>query len=394
MQPIARLIGTGYLVICLLSLLATVFIGPIGYAPFPPPFAAVPQPVVVTVWYSTEKEAWLVEASRRFAAANPRIGNRPVQLQLKGLGSREMVERLVNQDWRGDSPPTALSPASAAQVELLRARWADRHGSANSPVPADGMRSLALTPLVVVGWEERASLIWSDPNGDFWGQLHTALAADAGWRALGGREEWGLVKFGHTSPVTSNSGVQTLILLAAAYHNKAGGLTLADVQDAQFRDWLRVIEAGVTQFPNSTGDLMADIIRAGPSKYDVAVVYENLAIESIQRSQGRNLRVYYPPATVLADHPFVTLDASWTTSEQREAANQFRDFLLSRPAQELALSYGFRPADPAFDITAVTANNPFAAAGAAGVRPDVGVIVQEPPAEVADELVRLWQEIR
>ena len=37
MQSVTRAIGIGYLLICLLALLATAFVGPVGDAPFPLP---------------------------------------------------------------------------------------------------------------------------------------------------------------------------------------------------------------------------------------------------------------------------------------------------------------------------------------------------------------------
>ncbi|MDW8215858.1 MAG: ABC transporter substrate-binding protein, partial [Roseiflexaceae bacterium] len=66
MQPVTRAIGIGYLLICLLVLLATAFIGPVGYAPFPLPIGPAQTPVVVTIWYGTEKKLWLEDAAQRF----------------------------------------------------------------------------------------------------------------------------------------------------------------------------------------------------------------------------------------------------------------------------------------------------------------------------------------
>ena len=110
---------------------------------------------------------------------------------------------------------------------------------------------------------------------NFWNDLHDALANDGGWKALGGKESWGPVKFGHTSPLTSNSGAQTLMLLAYGYHNKSSGLTSADVNDPAFAQWLAEIESGVASFGDSTGTFMNDIVAKGPSQYDFGVVYEN-----------------------------------------------------------------------------------------------------------------------
>jgi hypothetical protein len=61
---------------------------------------------------------------------------------------------------------------------------------------------------------------------------------------------------------------------------------------------------------------MVDMIRFGPSKYDIAVVYENLVIEQIANAQGRwgNLCVYHPKVTLWSDHPAGILQADWVTA--------------------------------------------------------------------------------
>lgn len=51
--------------------------------------------------------------------------------------------------------------------------------------------------------------------------------------------------------------------------------------------WMKELEGGVARFEESTGTFMTDMIRFGPSKYDVSVVYESLAIAQMENAQGR-----------------------------------------------------------------------------------------------------------
>ncbi|NJL34472.1 MAG: solute-binding protein, partial [Chloroflexaceae bacterium] len=88
-----------------------------------------------------------------------------------------------------------------------------------------------------------------------------------------GHPEWGLAKFGQTNPESSNSGIQTLVLLAYSFHEKVNGLSNADILDADFQAWLDDMQEAVLEFPSSTGTLMQDVVRFGPSKYDFVVVY-------------------------------------------------------------------------------------------------------------------------
>lgn len=185
-----------------------------------------------------------------------------------------------------------------------------------------------------------------------------------------------------------------LVLLAYSFYNKTSGLTVADVQSADFATWMVDVEKSVPKFGDSTGTFMDDMVRLGPSTYDVIAVYENLAIERIDAARNRwgDLQVLYPPGTIFSDHPYAMLEAPWTTPEQRAAAAQFRDFLLSRPIQELALQYGFRPADPSVPVTNGDPNNPFNKYQAYGVKVDIAQQVETPSGEVVGALLALWQQ--
>ena len=66
-----------------------------------------------------------------------------------------------------------------------------------------------------------------------------------------------------------------------------------------------------------------------------------------------NLFVYYPKPTLWSNHPFALMKGDWVSAEQRAAAIELRDFLLRPEAQQKALAFGFRPANP--DVKVVTA---------------------------------------
>src|SRR5262249_9638300 len=158
---------------------------------------------------------------------------------------------------------------------------------------------------------------------------------------IGGKPEWGFVKLGHTDPTRSNSGLQALLLATLEFYGKRSGLTVGDLLEPGYQTWVKELEKGVTRFETSTGTFMTDMVRFGPSKYDVAVVYENLAISQLANAQGRwgNLKVYYPALTLWSDHPAALLQGDWVTPEQKDAARRFLTYLRSRPVQERALSF-------------------------------------------------------
>jgi ABC-type Fe3+ transport system substrate-binding protein len=391
MLRLSRFLSGGYLLIAVLITVLTLIGIPLGPAPFQlAPLGPAGSPITIEIAYGTEKRAWLEDAVARFDATNPRVRGRPIEVVLKGIGSREIVTEIVQNDYQ----PTVVSPASMIQIELLRDQWARKsNGAQIFPSGANAPQPLVLTPLVIVAWEERASVLWQNGPTSFWQDIHTVTSAEQGWAAFG-KPEWGFVNFGHTSPESSNSGLQTLLLLAYGYHGKARDLTSADITNPDFQQWLTEIERAVPQFGESTGLLMTDMLRFGPSKYDFVAVYENLAIENFPIAEGRggSIRVFYPPANIYSEHPYAILDAPWVTAEQRDAAALFREFLLSVESQEIALKqYGFRPANLQVAIDPNDANNPFVRYASFGINYDIAEQVAVPPADVLNTLIELWR---
>ncbi len=370
MLRIAQVLATTYL----LLVIVVVALG------FRPP----PEPVTVTMLYGTEKEDWLEAAAQRFAESEPTTSSgSPINIELEGMGSREMALDVA----MGELQPTVISPASSIHTELLRDEWATRnngaailHEGSDAPVP------LVITPLVIVAWEERAEVLGLGDPDELWPTLHELLSNDQGWGAFG-QPDWGLARWGHTNPETSNSGVQTIVLLAYAYHNKET-LEVDDILDPGFTEWFDDFEEAVPEFPSSTGFLMTSMLQFGPSQYSFIVVYENLAIDNVEVAEGRGgaIRVFYPPANIQSDHPYAILNAPWVTPDQREAAAMFRDFLLSNETQELALDFGFRPANPGIEYV-----SHFSRYEQYGIQADIERTLDVPPARVINELIDRWR---
>jgi len=120
-------------------------------------------------------------------------------------------------------------------------------------------------------------------------------------------------------------------------------------------------------------------------------VYEATAIEQADNAVGRygELRFYYPPATIISDHPFCVLNASWVKPEEAAAAHIFIDYLLSEDSQQLGLiKYGFRPA--VNGIALDQPGSPFQRYAANGLRVDLPPIAEIPPGDVLNTLLDFW----
>jgi ABC-type Fe3+ transport system substrate-binding protein len=345
--------------------------------------------VRLDVLYGTEKERWLKTAVEEYAKRRPEVA-----VELRGLGTIESVRAIAD----GREKPTVWAPADEVALNLLDAEWALKTGQPlverseeRAPQP------LVLTPLVMIAWEERARALAAATGGDptDWRAIHALATNPKGWLGVGAPAEWGYVKPGHTAPNASNSGLQTLILMAYGYHQKRSGLRPADVLHEGFQAWLREIETAVSRFGSSSGTYMREMVLYGPSKYDIIWNYENVAISEMAAAQGRwgNLAVYYPKPTLWSNHPFVLLKGDWVSPEQAAAALELRAFLLTPEVQARALEFGFRPANPEVKVVTEDPQNPWNRLKPFGVRLEVPAVVEPPAGEVTRLLVETWRRV-
>jgi hypothetical protein len=250
-----------------------------------------------------------------------------------------------------------------------------------------------LTPLVFVIWEDRANALLKAGKGKVtWKSIRSAVTSSRGWPAVGGKGEWGFVKLGHTDPTRSNSGLQALWLMTLEFFDHPTTVAVDRLLRPDYQTFMAGIERGVTRFEPSTGTFMVDMVRFGPSKYDIALVYESLAIAQLENAQGRwgSLHVYYPQQTVWSDHPVAVLATDWVTPAEHEAARKLIAYLRSRAVQDRALAFGFRPADPAVALRTTDAQNPFTRLAPYGLKIDLPAAAPTPEPAVVRNLTMLW----
>ena len=338
--------------------------------------------------YSTEKREWLEAAVTQFHTANPTI-----HVKLIGKGSLDSAAAILD----GTDKPVLWSPADSLVANLLASDWQTKTSSELFPISGeDGPQPLLLTPLVFAVWEDRAKVLLDASGGQLsWKTIHKAVSSPKGWPAIGGKPGWGFVKLGHTDPTRSNSGLQAIVLMAMEYFNTTTDLTIEQMLDPKFQEFVKEIEAGVPHFETSTGTFMTEMIRFGPSKYDIALVYESLAVSQLENAQGRwgSLHIYYPPTTIWSDHPVVMLKAPWVTPAQRAAGEKLIAFLRSVPVQSTALHFGFRPADPSVPMKTNEGNNPFIKMSQYGLSLELPPATRPPDGPVLRNLMMMWSRV-
>ncbi len=340
--------------------------------------------VTIGIAYGTEKKRWLTWAVDEWKKTPD---GRKIAVDLIPLGSIEGANEVL----KGNTKINVWSPASSLYRHNLVGEWELRNAGAN---PIAKEEPIAFTPMAFVMWEERYQAFITKYGEVNFKTLGQALADPGGWKTIADKAEWGFFKFGHTHPNQSNSGLMALVLLGYDYFNKSRGLSMADITDPKFQEWIRKFQAAVSGLSNSTGNMMNEMVQRGPSTYDCLLVYENTAMEYLKNAEGRwgKLRIIYPPRNAWNDNPYYILNVPWSTPPQRQAAEKFLAYLLSEPAQSQAVVHGFRPANVTVPIK--TPDSQFTQLESYGVRIDLTDVCEVPPAEVVTNLLLAWQRNR
>jgi Ca-activated chloride channel family protein len=338
--------------------------------------------VVVRIAYGSEKQSWLEEQVRSFAASSPKTkSGKPIVIEAKPMGSGEAVQDILS----GSIKPTVFSPASSAYVTLLNQSWLSKAGHTQPLSPAG--EPVVLSPVVIAMWKPMAEALGWPQKALGWADLLKVNADPKGWGAYN-HPEWGSFKLGHTHPEFSNSGLLSVLAEAYAGAKKTRGLAAADLDQKDTQAFVQKVESSIVHYGKSTGFFADKMRERGPAYISAAVLYESSVIESYNKPSpsGLPLVAIYPvEGTFWSDHPYAILNADWVGADERDGAEQFLAFLKGKPAQTRALELGFRPADASIAINAPIDLNH----GADPKQPQT--LLDVPDATVLQKLLDVWQ---
>ncbi|QGU33279.1 substrate-binding domain-containing protein [Thermochromatium tepidum] len=308
------------------------------------------RPVIeVKIAAGSEKKDWLEEAARRFMA-DPTLGRlegKPIRLVIDKIGSTQSASLLIagKTMHNGRNEYQVWAPASSIFRSLVEEAFTgDRLFETDD--------SLVRSPMVFVTWEPvqqaidriiQKSMSFDTLTEIFSRELNNEVI-DPNGRSF---------QFGFTRPQTSNSGAVALITMAYEFFAKDRAryrIRLEDLKDPQFQAYLAFIKYMSDQTKDSTGKLAEPLMQAGYGGQPLSsvYVYENLAVKlafirKVNDPNGVRPIFRYPKYNLISDHPYYTLRHG-NSREQVEAARRFKDYLLTREIQLLALQKeGFRP---------------------------------------------------
>ena len=336
--------------------------------------------------YGSEKKAWIDTVVATFNASGAKTANgTPIFIEAVPMGSGESLDAIVNGTQQAD----IWSPASSLYLPLGVAAWNTAKPGTAALLDERKSEPLVLSPVVIAMWRPMAQALgWPDKQIG-WRELADLATSGKTWADYN-HPEWGAFQFGHTHPDYSNSGLATIVGLAYAGAGKTSGLTVADAQAPATAKLINDVEQAVIHYGSSTGFFATTMFDRGPSYLSAAVLYENLVIESYDTALHPNLdlpvvAIYPTEGSFWSDHPFAVLNTPTMTDEKRAAAEQFHSFLLAKPQQEVALKYGFRPANLDVPLTAPIDT-------AHGVDPtQLQIALPVPSVEVIQAIRQTWQ---
>lgn len=311
---------------------------------------AAPAGAVEIAFYSSNaKEDWVNAVTEKFNAAGIKTaGGKPVFVRVTHVTSGGSQTDILS----GKIQPTVWSPGDQGWIDETNQIWRDRTGR---PLVPDACQPTVYAPIGFGMWRPFAEALGWPDKPISWDTIVDLAADPQGW-AKYGHPEWGAFKFGHTHPDYSNSGL--LIMTALAYDTlgQTSGLTPEAVKSEAVIEAFRNVEFHTYHYGVQNRDLITLMARRGPS-YLHAINSSEAEVLKANAERAGELRfplVFIFPAkgTFWTEQPYCVVDADWVTDEQKEAARLYRDFILAREQQELAVDNYLRPVDPAIPLRA------------------------------------------
>jgi Ca-activated chloride channel homolog len=378
-------------VVGVLMIAAIVVVAAHSFQPAAGPARGTPDSncVGVVVVSSQEKSDLLSRLAGEYDRTNPSLDGTCIDVRVNTVASGTAEGALARGWSSADGPqPTVWTPAATSWLGILQQDLFTK--DVTSILPADAP-SLMQSPLVLAMPRPMAlALGW--PNAPVgWADLLKLAQDPQGWGRYG-HPEWGRFRLGKTSPAQSTSGLHALLAAYYAATGVSADLTATNVQDPKVVDFVRGVEASVLHYGDTVSSFL-DGLRASDAKgaamsYVSAVATEEKQV--LDYNAGRPstplVAVYPKDGTMVADHPYAILTASWVTEPQRAAAKAFLTWLQAPAPQQQFLSAGFR------DSSGHAAPN---LGLDSGIVPAGPALVLKPPAPAVLDLVRKsWENVR
>ncbi len=298
--------------------------------------------ISLEIWTNDTKAAWMQQATEMFnARAMTTASGKRITVQVKQMDSGDFGPRLMETDGSGDGP-TIISPGTIGWVNEANSMWQDLHQG--QPLVAGDCPPLAYGPIGFGMWQRMAEAMGYPDTPIGWQEIVDLAADPEGWGRYG-HPEWGQFRFGHTDPNSSNTGLAAMTSFVYASLGRTEGLTPELVRSSQVVEAFEKLESITYHYGRSTKSLNIATANRGKAYLHAVASSENsiLATNFFQQPDEPLVFIFPKESAFWSENPFCVVSAGWVSEEQQEAAVIYRDYLLSREAQERTVAGWLRP---------------------------------------------------
>lgn len=311
--------------------------------------AAPANSIVVEISSSNTKEDWMNAVVAQFnAEQHLTASGEMIFVTVQHVTSGGSQKAILD----GKSTPVVWSPGDQSWVDEANRVWRDRNGVLLIP---DACVQSIYAPIGFAMWRPMAEALGWPDQPIAWDDIVKLSADPQGWETLG-HPEWGQFKFGHTHPDYSNAGLLSMTTLAYSTLGKTEGLTADDVYSDTVVQAFSGVEQNTYHYGLQSRPLMQILAQRGPEYLHAVTTSEaeTLKTNAEFASTMRYPLVFIFPAkgTFWSEQPYCIVDADWVSEGQKEGANIFKDYLLDKKQQEMAITYYLRPVDASIPLHA------------------------------------------
>lgn len=336
--------------------------------------------ITIKLMIGRDKQWIFDEVQNILNKSNVKINNKSIYIITDKAGTGEAMEKIL----RPESDYMGWMPASSTYIQWANEQWYKR-GNVKPRVNEEAT-TVFLTPTVIAMKESLARRMGYPQKKIGWEDILNLSVSKEGW-GIYGEPSLNPVRFSHTHPAKSNSGLNTLIAEEYAFSGKTRALTIEDIKRNSSK--LQAVEQTIVHYGESTSLLQKKIVEKGPQFIQYAVLYEYMVADMNKNSMDgeKTIALYPKEGTIWGDVSFTDVYSGNVSEEQRLALKKIKEILLSKNIQSKGMNeFFFRPANTNIPLSEAIST-------ARGVDPaEPKTTLELPNLEVINAILEDWQK--
>jgi hypothetical protein len=309
----------------------------------PTPQPTGPEAITVTIITAIPAEPWIAQAAAAFNQEGYMVQEQPVEVEVIPMDGLSALNKWARGEF--DSAPTVWLAESRVWVDQANVAALERTGQ--DIFLAGGRyraQPIVLSPLVWGIWQDAYQTLVNFMGTEeiSWDELHEAAVIKA-WEDLGGSAEHGQFKLVVAHPKRDPAGLTAMVGAAGEFYDKPV-VTTEELQAPRFLAWLAELFDTVVDFSPFGIENMFLFGRSNGDAGQMVESYLLVNMENLQKRWNQPLIIVYPDPIAWFDFPYAIYMGKETSAAEKQAALDFKNYVLSAHQQALALDFGLRPA--------------------------------------------------